>query len=182
MPRRRTATAGRIDRASKRETEQAGGFLAPLLCPRDRSCDHGAPSLYPTDKIRLRAASSAPFRESPTDHVSAATPLPRGRVGLGRARARADVCRCVTAGNGARGNDARVSASEKNPPECLRTVIQYVDTGRSSFRLGGESRVTRDAWLWRGTRHPLLRTSPSLRTCGCRYDDVSLAVGEECSL
>ena len=154
MPRRRTATAGRIDRASKRETEQAGGFLAPLLCPRDRSCDHGAPSVYPTDKIRLRAASSAPFRESPTDHVAAATPLPRGRVGLGRARARADVCRGVTAGNGARGNDARVSASEKNPPECLRTVIHYVDTGRSSFRLGGESRVTRlrDAFVETSTR------------------------------
>lgn len=43
----------------------------------------------PTEKIlRLRAARSDPFRESPTDHVAAAIPLPRSRVGLWRARTR----------------------------------------------------------------------------------------------
>ena len=150
VPRRRTATAGRIDRASKRETKQAGGFLAPLLCPRGRSCDHGAPSLYPNGKIRLRAASSAPFRESPTDHVAAVTPLPRGRVGLGRARARADARRGVAAGNGARGNDARVSASEKNPPECLHTVIRTISCGESqSPRADGSVRQSAECLLVR---------------------------------
>ena len=60
----------------------------------------------------------------------------------------------------------------------LFLVFRQLRAGRGRA-FSFSARVSR-AWLWRGTRHPPLRTSPSLRTCGCRYDDVSLAVGEEC--